>query len=60
MNHPNSAAICGFEQSNGVPELVLEPVEGETLAAAGSCCGGRKGPVCVSEERKLYAPDVKK
>jgi len=31
LNHPNIAAIYGFEQSGGVPFLVLEYVPGETL-----------------------------
>jgi Tol biopolymer transport system component len=32
LNHPNIAAIHGFEESNGVQVLVLELVEGPTLA----------------------------
>ena len=32
LNHPNIAAIHGFEESDGVPALVLELVEGPTLA----------------------------
>src|SRR5881409_3310734 len=32
LNHPNIAAIYGFEQANGVPFLVLELVPGPTLA----------------------------
>ena len=32
MNHPNIAAIYGFEESAGVRALVLELVEGRTLA----------------------------
>jgi len=31
LNHPNIAAIYGFEQADGVPFLVLEYVPGETL-----------------------------
>ncbi len=31
LNHPNIAAIYGFEQSEGVPFLVLEFVPGETV-----------------------------
>jgi serine/threonine-protein kinase len=31
LNHPNMAAIYGFEQVDGVPFLVLELVPGETL-----------------------------
>ena len=32
LNHPNIAAIHGFEEANGVQALVLELVEGPTLA----------------------------
>ncbi|HET9180305.1 MAG TPA: protein kinase [Terriglobia bacterium] len=32
LNHPNIAAIHGLEESNGVRALVMELVEGETLA----------------------------
>jgi serine/threonine protein kinase len=32
LNHPNIAAIYGFEQSNGVMALILELVDGPTLA----------------------------
>jgi tetratricopeptide (TPR) repeat protein len=32
LNHPNVAAIYGFEESDGVQALVLELVEGPTLA----------------------------
>jgi len=32
LNHPNIAAIYGLEESNGVRALVMELVEGETLA----------------------------
>ena len=32
LNHPNIASIYGFEQSEGMHYLVLELVEGETLA----------------------------
>jgi serine/threonine-protein kinase len=32
LNHPNIAAIHGFEESNGIRALVLELVEGPTLA----------------------------
>jgi serine/threonine-protein kinase len=33
LNHPNIAAIYGVEESGGVTALVMELVEGETLAA---------------------------
>jgi serine/threonine protein kinase/Tol biopolymer transport system component len=32
LNHPNIASIHGFEQSNGIRALVMELVEGPTLA----------------------------
>ncbi len=32
LNHPHIAAIYGFEELNGVPALVLELVDGPTLA----------------------------
>jgi hypothetical protein len=33
LNHPNIAAIYGFEDSAGVPALVMELIEGPTLAS---------------------------
>ena len=33
LSHPNIAAIHGLEEQDGVPHLVLELVEGESLAA---------------------------
>src|SRR5437016_3664369 len=33
LNHANIAAIYGLEEASGTPHLVLELVEGETLAA---------------------------
>src|SRR5688572_10434445 len=33
LNHPNIAAIYGLEEASGAPHLVLELIEGETLAA---------------------------
>jgi serine/threonine protein kinase/tetratricopeptide (TPR) repeat protein len=33
LNHPNIAAIYGLEEASGTPHLVLELIEGETLAA---------------------------
>ena len=32
LNHPNIAAIYGLEESGGLPALVMELVEGPTLA----------------------------
>ena len=33
LNHPNICAIYGLEEADGIRFLVLELVEGETLAA---------------------------
>ena len=44
LNHPNIAAIYGFEDSGAIHALVLELVEGPTLA-------GRltRGPIALSD-----------
>ena len=44
LNHPNIAIIHGFEESDGVKALVLELVEGPTLADRIS-----KGPIPIDE-----------
>ncbi len=44
LNHPNIAAIYGFEDSSGVHALVMELVEGPTLAERIA-----KGPIPVDE-----------
>jgi serine/threonine protein kinase len=44
LNHPNIAAIYGIEESNGVRALVLELVEGPTLADRIA-----KGPIPIDE-----------
>jgi serine/threonine protein kinase len=48
LNHPNVAAIYGLEEFNGTRFLVLEFVEGETLADR-----LRHGPVSVAETLRL-------
>ena len=48
LNHPNIAAIHGLEQSEGKNFLVLELVEGETLADR-----IKAGPIPVEESLKL-------
>jgi eukaryotic-like serine/threonine-protein kinase len=48
LNHPNIAAIHGLEESGGTNFLVLELVEGETLADR-----IKAGPVPVQESLKL-------
>jgi serine/threonine-protein kinase len=44
LNHPNIAAIYGIEESNGTRALVMELVEGETLAERIA-----RGPLPVDE-----------
>ena len=44
LNHPNIAAIHGFDDSDGVRFLVMEYVDGETLASH-----LKKGPVAVED-----------
>ena len=44
LNHPNIAAVYGLEQSSGVSAIVLELVEGETLADRIA-----RGPVALDE-----------
>ena len=48
LNHPNIAAIHGLEESGGTNFLVLELVEGETLADQ-----IKRGPIPVEESLKL-------
>ena len=48
LNHPNIAAIHNLEESNGVRFLVLELVEGETLAEK-----LERGPLDVGEALQL-------
>jgi len=44
LNHPNIAAIHGLEESDGISALVMELVEGETLADRVA-----RGPVPIDE-----------
>jgi serine/threonine protein kinase len=48
LNHPNIAAIHGLEESGGIHFLVLELVEGQTLADR-----IKAGPIPVEESLKL-------
>src|SRR5882672_3242192 len=48
LNHPNIAHIHGLEESGGVRALVMELVEGETLADQ-----IRRGPVAVNEALEI-------
>ena len=49
LNHPNIAAIYGLEESNGTRFLVLELVEGDTLA-------DRPANVSAKALRKTVSP----
>ena len=44
LNHPNIAGVYGLEQSDGVTAILLELVEGETLADLNA-----RGPVAVAD-----------
>src|SRR5262249_36421371 len=44
LNHPNIAHIYGFEASGGIPALVMELVEGSTLAERIA-----QGPIPIDE-----------
>ena len=48
LNHPNIAAIHGLEEDKGTNFLVLEMVEGDTLADQ-----IKAGPIPVEESLKL-------
>jgi eukaryotic-like serine/threonine-protein kinase len=52
LNHPNIAAIYGLEESPGVRALVMELVEGETLAERIHGATGT-GAKCLSAEEGL-------
>ena len=51
LNHPNIAAIYGFEDSDGVHALVMELVEGPTLAEriSGARSAGKKSGTVQAE-----------
>lgn len=48
VNHPNIAAVYGLEKADGLTGIVLELVEGETLA---DLIG--RGPVAISEALRI-------
>jgi serine/threonine-protein kinase len=52
LNHPHIAAIYGFEESDGLTALVLELVEGATLADRIA-----QGPVPVDEALAVSRPE---
>jgi Tol biopolymer transport system component len=52
LNHPRVAHVYGFEAVGGSPALVMELVEGPTLAEV---AGRNSGPVAVAEALRLAA-----
>src|SRR5207249_7446660 len=48
LNHPNIAAIYDLEEAGGLRYLILEMVEGETLAER-----LKRGPIAASEALKI-------
>ena len=60
LNHPNIAAIYGLEESNGMPALVMELVEGPTLAEhmAPSSAGNSTPTVIPIEEILAIAKQI--
>jgi len=61
LNHPNIAAIYGFEKSTGLHALVMELVEGEELSqriARGAIPLDEALPITTRRsERRLRPPD---
>ena len=49
LNHPNIGAIYGIEDAEGVQALVLELIEGETLAERLERASGQGGALAVAE-----------
>jgi len=58
LNHPHIAAIHGFEDSGGVRALVLELVEGETLADRITRRGGSSDPPFEIDEAIAIARQI--
>ena len=54
LNHPNIAAIYGIEEAEGTRALVLELVEGPTLADR-----IKQGPIPIDHEQGVPPPPVR-
>ena len=46
LNHPNIGAVYGLEEDNGTRFLILELVEGDTLATPLNMAAARWHPAC--------------
>jgi serine/threonine protein kinase len=57
LNHPNIGAIYGVEEADGLRGLVLELVEGETLAERIARSGGPEGPPLREMGRRAGSSD---
>jgi eukaryotic-like serine/threonine-protein kinase len=58
LNHPHIASIYGVEESNGIRGLVLELVEGETLAVRLARSRGSARPGLRLEDALNYARQI--
>lgn len=59
LNHPHIGAIHGIEESNGVKALVLELIEGGTLADRIAKASAR-GPRALNKEWALHVDEASK
>ena len=57
LNHPHIGAIYGLEDGDGTPRLVLELVEGETLADKLAHGVRAQTPLPVGEVLAIAKPD---
>jgi len=58
LSHPNIATIYGLEEADGSPFLVMELVEGETLADRLARSGGAQGPRLPLDEALVIVRQV--
>lgn len=60
LNHPNIAAIYGFEESNNVRALVMELVEGEDQRSSAGQCPWRTSCRSRGRSRRRSKPHMSK